>query len=82
MVFPPQIERKEVLSRKIEEAQQLVERYKHNALLHRLHTVHRDYLSRLLEHKLLYHNNRSKFMRSVKQERKLLNKNVDNATRD
>ena len=73
MVFPPVIERKEVLSRRIEEAQQQMEQYKHNPLLHLLHTTHRDYLSRLLKHKLLYHNDRSAFMKQVRAQRKHLN---------
>lgn len=73
MVFPAVIERKEVLSRRIAEAEQQVEQYKHNPLLHKLHTIHVDYLSQLLKHKLLYHNDRSAFMRRVRAEHKHLN---------
>ena len=81
MVFAPQIERKEVLSKRIELAQQQVEQYKHNVLLHRLHTIHVEYLSSLLQHKLLYHNDRGEFMRRVRAEQRHLN-SINNATRD
>ncbi len=74
MVFPPNTPRKEVLERKIEEAQQQMEQYKHNALLLKLHTVHRDWLSKTLKEKLLYHNDRGNFIKHRKQLRKQLNK--------
>lgn len=72
-VFPPNTPRKEVLERQIELAEANMEQYKHNALLHKLHTIHRDWLSKTLREKLLYHNDRGNFIKQRKQLRKHLN---------
>ena len=80
-VFPPNTPRKTVLEQRIAEAEAYMEQYKHNALLHRLHTIHRDWLSKVLKEKLLYHNDRGGFIKHRKQLRKHLNKlTEDDAT--
>ena len=81
-VFPPNTPRKATLQMKIVEAEQQMEQYKDNVLLHRLHTVHRDWLSAVLKEKLLYENDRGGLIKHRKQLRKQLDKLVDDTTRD
>ena len=83
MVFPPNTPRKATLELRIAEAEAYMEQYKDNVLLLRVHTVHRDWLSRILKEKLMYENDRGALIKHRRQLRKQLNKDtVDNATRD
>ena len=66
--------RRAQLETALRDAQQMKEQYKHNALLHKLHTINCEYIERKIAQRDLWTEDKSDYLKQLWTERKHLQK--------